>query len=69
MKIPVCVHYPIDPKKAKKCIARSEHPSGWVDNIELPFTEHLTWEDWAFSVMILGSYTLYEGEDDQVPAT
>lgn len=69
MKIQVCVHHPLNPKRSKKCIELSGHPSGWVGDIELPFTEDLSWDEWAFSVMTLGSYTLYEGEDAQVPAT
>ena len=69
MKVQVCVHHPLNPKWSKKCIEVGGHPSGWVGDIELPFTEDLSWDEWAFSVMTLGSYTLYEGEDAQVHST
>lgn len=69
MKIQVCVHHPLNPKRSKKCIELSGHLDSWVSDIELPFTEDLSWEEWAFAVMTLGSYILYEGEDSQVSAT
>jgi len=54
MKVQVCVHHPLNPEESKKCIALSGHLDDWVGDIDLPFTEDLTREEWILAVMSLG---------------
>lgn len=53
MKVQVCVHHPLNPKKSKKCIERLAHMGHWITELDLPFVEDLNLTAWSLTNMAL----------------
>lgn len=53
MKVQVCVHYPLNPKKSKKCIELGGHMGHWITELDLPFFEDLNLAAWSLTNMAL----------------
>lgn len=53
MKVQVCVHYPLNPKKSKKCIELGGHMGHWITELDLPFGEDLNLAAWSLTNMAL----------------
>ena len=53
MKIQVCVHHPLNPKKSKECIALNGHMGQWITEFDLPFVEDLNLAAWSLTNMVL----------------
>ena len=53
MKVQVCTHHPLNPKKSKKCIAVNGHMRRWITELELPFGEDLNLTAWSLTNMAL----------------
>lgn len=53
MKVQVCVHYPLNPKKSKECIEFGGHMGQWITELDLPFFEDLNLAAWSLTNMAL----------------
>ena len=53
MKVQVCVHHPLNPKKSKKCIERGGHMARWITELDLPFSQDLNLTAWSLNNLAL----------------
>ena len=53
MKVQVCVHHPLNPKKSKACIEHLAHMGHWITELDLPFVEDLNLTAWSLTNMAL----------------
>lgn len=53
MKVQVCVHHPLNPKKSKECIEFGGHMGQWITELDLPFVEDLNLAAWSLTNMAL----------------
>ena len=53
MKVQVCVHHPLNPKKSKECIDLDGHMARWITELDLPFAQDLNLTAWSLTNMAL----------------
>lgn len=63
MKVKVCVHYPLNPKKAKRCIELEGHFARWITELDLPFVDDLNLTAWSLTNMA----SCDDISDDDIP--
>lgn len=63
MKVQVCVHHPLNPKKSKRCIELIGHFGQWITELDLPFVDELNLAAWSLTNMALDD----DISDDDIP--
>ena len=73
MKVQVCTHHPLNPKKSKACIERLAHMGHWITELDLPFVDDLNLAAWSLTNMALSDdisdedvTTFYDGIKNDV---